>query len=177
MDALQHLGGILAAPHQHDAFDAAVLSPTPKMPVGGAAPIFTLPMSRTKTGTPFASATTMFSMSLIDLHQSDAADHHRLLTVVEQRAAGVLIVGSDRLRDLPDRQVVLVQRQRIDLDLVLLHQSAERRDVRDAGHLPEARLDHPVLSSRSCDVAVALALRRRSGTVRRSAWTAARASA
>ena len=42
------------------------VSLTPKMPVWGAAPIVTRPISRTKTGTPAADFTTMFSMSSTD---------------------------------------------------------------------------------------------------------------
>ena len=128
----------------------SVLSPIAKMPVRGAEPIWTWPMSRTKTGTPLAAVTTMFSMSLDRLDQADAADDHRLLLVVEQRAAGVLVVGVDRLRDLADRQVVFRQRGRIDLDLVLLDQAAERRDVGDAGHLQQRGSITQSSSSRSC---------------------------
>ena len=91
------------------------------------------------------------------LDQTHAADHHRLLIVVQQRAARVLIVGAHRLRDLPDRQVVFVHRLRIDHHLVLLDQPAERRHVGDARHLPEARLDHPIFQVAQFDVAVALA--------------------
>ena len=91
------------------------------------------------------------------LNQSDAADHHGLLIVVEQRAARVLIVGADRLGDLSDGQVVFVDRLRIDDYLVLLHQPAEGRHVGDPRHLPEARFDHPIFQVAQFDVAVALA--------------------
>ena len=91
-----------------------------KMPVRGADPMCTRPTSRTKTGTPLVAVTTTFSMSLDRLDEADAAHDQPLLLVVEQRAAGVLVVRIDRLRDVADRQVVFRQRDRIDLDLVLL---------------------------------------------------------
>ena len=69
----------------------------------------------------------------------------RLLLVVDHGAAGVLVVGIHGLGDLADRELVLLERQRIDFDLVLLDQAAERRHVGDAGHLQKARRDHPIL--------------------------------
>src|SRR6266508_42822 len=80
------------------------------------------------------------------LDQADAANHQALLSVVELRAAGVLIVGADGFGDPFDREAVFFQLERIDLDLELFDESAERRDVRDAGDLQQARDHDPVLN-------------------------------
>ena len=73
------------------------------------------------------------------------ADHHRLLAAADERAAGVAIVRFDRLRDLRDGQLVLLERERIDLDWYCLTEPAEGDDVRHAVHLREPRRDDPVL--------------------------------
>ena len=117
----------------------------------------TFPISRINTGHAFV----LGHYDVLDiagiLDQPNAADHHGLLIVVEQRAARILIVGAHRLCNLPDGQVVLVDRLRIDDYLILLHQPAEGRHVRDPRHLPEARLDHPVFQVAQFDFAMALA--------------------
>ena len=63
----------------------------------------------------------------------------------------------------------------IDLDLILLDQSAERSDIRHAGHLQKARLDHPVLDFAQLHGSCS-APRACSDRVRRSASRAARES-
>ena len=73
----------------------------------------------------------------------------RLLADVEQRAAGVPVVGLHRVGDLADAEPVLVERARIDLDLVLADQAAERRDVGDARDLEQARARSPSPGARA----------------------------
>jgi hypothetical protein len=68
-----------------------------------------------------------------------------LLAIVQQRAAGIPVVRAYRLCHGGNRQVVLLQRSRIDIHLVLLDQPAERYDVGDARHLQQSRRDDPVL--------------------------------
>ena len=70
----------------------------------------------------------------------------RLLAVVHHRAAGILVVGRYRRRDPVDGEVVLLERQRIDLDLILLDQPAERHHIGNSGNLQEPRRDDPVLN-------------------------------
>ena len=103
----------------------------------------------------------------------DAAHHQVLLPAAQQRSAGVLVVRADGVGDGLDGELVLVQRQRVDLDLVLLDQAAEGERVADAGHLKESGRDHPVLEFPQLHVVVARAGHRCSGTVRRPAWWAA----
>ena len=96
------------------------------MPVRGAAPTDTRLMSCNSTGTPSLVFNAMCSMSGTRLNQADAADDHRLLAAADERAAGVAIVRLHRLGDVGDRQFVLLERERVDFDLILLDQRRRR---------------------------------------------------
>jgi len=67
------------------------------------------------------------------------------LAKIEEGAAGVPVVVLHGVGDLPDAQVVLGQRLRVHLDLVLANETPEVGDVGHAGNLEQPRCDHPVL--------------------------------
>ena len=78
------------------------------------------------------------------MNQSDTPDDHGLLSVVQQSAACILVVGIHGLRNLVDRKIILVQSQGIDFDVVLFDQTPERDDVCHARYLQKTRFDNPV---------------------------------
>jgi hypothetical protein len=80
------------------------------------------------------------------LNQPHPANHHGLLLVIQQRSARVLIVRIHCLCDLSNRQPILVQRKRIDHNLVLLDEPAERSEIRDTIYLKKARSHDPILN-------------------------------
>ena len=63
----------------------------------------------------------------------------------EQRAAGVPIVVLHGVRDLPDAEVVLIERAGIHLDLVLANEAAEGGDIGHPRDLEQPRRHDPVL--------------------------------
>src|SRR5262249_45143934 len=77
---------------------------------------------------------------------TDSADYHRLLTRIEQGAAGILIVGLNRVQDIFDTEAVLSERRGRDFYLVLLDQPAKRHDIADAWYLQKSRGDEPVFN-------------------------------
>ena len=69
------------------------------------------------------------------LDESRPADGERLLPHPQQGAARVSVVVLHRVGDLPNAEVVVVERARIHLDLVLAHESAEGCDIGHSRHL------------------------------------------
>ena len=64
---------------------------------------------------------------------------------LDQTAADVVVSRAHRVEDFRDRQVEGAQTIRIDLNLVLSHEAAERRDFRDAWYRLEVVAKRPVL--------------------------------
>ena len=159
MDSPQHLAGVLPPPHQDgplDAADAIVQSEDAGLGRGAnrdAAHV--LEQDR--------HARLGRQRDVIDigkrLNAADPADDHGLLAAADQRATGVAVVRLDRLRHLRDRELVLLERERIDLDVVLLDETAERHDVGDALDLREPRCDDPILDLAQLHLGVARLLR------------------
>ena len=54
--------------------------------------------------------------------QANSPDDHRLLLVVEERAAGIAIVRVYGVCYTRDAEAILLEQQRIDFDLILLHE-------------------------------------------------------
>src|SRR5262245_41873402 len=79
-------------------------------------------------------------------NQPDAAHDHALLLIVEHRAARVLVVGADGLRNLTDGQAVFFQLESISSNLLLLAQPTDWDHIRHARYLQQARDDSPVLN-------------------------------
>src|SRR5262249_48279824 len=76
---------------------------------------------------------------------AEAAHDVLLLAVLDVVPARVRVRAAERGEDLLQRDTVSLELPRIDLDMVLLHEAAERDDVGDAGHLLQVPLHHPVL--------------------------------
>src|SRR5689334_16867566 len=157
MDALQHLGGIFAAAHQHDALYAGCIADPEDTGRLGRADLHLAHVADEHRHTLVLRHDDVFDI-VRALDQADAADHHRLLAIVQHGAARVLIVRAHGLRDLSDGEVVFIDRREIEFYLVLLHQPPEGCDVRDTRHLAEARLDNPVLIFAKLDIAIAITL-------------------
>src|SRR5262249_55536554 len=83
--------------------------------------------------------------------ETDAAHGQRVLALGDVAAAGVRVVGGDRVEYLLESEVVAAQAGRIDVDLVLLGAPAPRDDVGDAGDLSELTLQYPVLDRLELD--------------------------
>ena len=72
-------------------------------------------------------------------------DDHRLLAAADQRPSGIAIIRFDGLRHLCNGELVLLERERVDCDVVLLDEPAEGDDIGDTFHLREPRCDDPIL--------------------------------
>ena len=68
------------------------------------------------------------------LHVAAAADDVLVAGDLDDAAADVLVRCADRADDVVHRDAVTEQLVRIDVDLVLLHEAADARDLGDAGH-------------------------------------------
>ena len=148
MHGVQHLARVLPAAHQDDALDAA---DSDRLVVDGEDaglrhgadphPADVADEERHALG--------RVEHDLLDvLDRSDeagAADRQRLLAHVEQGAPGVAIVALHGVGELAHAQPILVERSRIDLDLVLPHLTPEGDHVRDAGNLKQPGREDPVL--------------------------------
>ena len=64
---------------------------------------------------------------------------------LDQAARGLVVARAHRLDDLVDRKPVGLQPVRVDVDLVLLAEPADRRHLRHPGHRLEIVLEVPVL--------------------------------
>src|SRR6266478_9561592 len=64
----------------------------------------------------------------------------------ENAAADIGVAHLDRVDDLAERNLVSDQRVWIEIDLVLLHETADRRDFRDAFHGRERVAQVPILN-------------------------------
>src|SRR5262249_24575261 len=129
--AFENLAGVFAAAHQHDSFYTGFL-PHAKDACRRSSADLHLPDIAHEDRHTFGFGDHDRADVVGAPDQADAADGHRLLAVVEHGPTCVLIVRSDGLRDLADRQVVTVQGSRVDFDLVLLDETAERRHIGDA---------------------------------------------
>ena len=83
--------------------------------------------------------------------EADAAHDQRVLPVTDVAAAGVGVVGADRVEDLLEGEVVGAQPRRVEGDLVLLDAAAPGDDVHDARNAAELALEHPVLERLQLD--------------------------
>ena len=107
VDAVQHLAGVLAAAHQDDALDAdRSCRRCAKMPVRGADPMCT----RADVPHEHRHAVGRRDDDVLDVARPTESGRRRArrgpAAVVEQRAAGVLVVRVDGLGDVANRQVV-----------------------------------------------------------------------
>ena len=82
------------------------------------------------------------------LNKADAADHVAEFAAIEDAAAGICVVGTDRIGDGIERQIKPHELLRIELQLILRGQPAEIGNVGDAGHLLDRRYDGPLLDFR-----------------------------
>src|SRR5258706_6125677 len=137
VNAIQHLRGVLPATHEYNAFHAIALVIDSEDPgLRGSADLDASHVAhKDRNSLDFGDQNALNIRNR--LHQPDATDHHSLLAIIQQCATGVLVIGVHSLGDLANRKVVFVQSERIDLDLVLLDQTAKRSDVSNAGHLKE----------------------------------------
>src|SRR5262249_51579647 len=108
MHAAQHFAGIFAAAHEHDAFDAGVISDAEDAG-GWRRSDADLAQIAHKHGNAFGFGHDDGSNVVGADDQAHAANDHGLLPVVEQRATSILIVGGDGLGDLANRKVVAVE--------------------------------------------------------------------
>ena len=172
----QYLVGILPAAHERDAFHTPdpIVQPEDAGPRCGA--------DRHSTDVLQQHRHTVFRLQCDvlnvghGLNHTHTADHHRLLAITDQRATGVAVVHLHGVRHVGDCQLVFLERQRIDLDLILLDQTAKDDDLRHPPDLRQAGRDDPVLQLaqrhvvvpvRLDDVAVELADPRRQRPQRR----------
>ena len=76
---------------------------------------------------------------------SEAADHEHLRAAFDVAAGGVGAGLFQSVEDIIQIDAQIHHFTDVGLDVDLAHQAAVRDDVGDAGHLQEARRDHPVL--------------------------------
>ena len=69
------------------------------------------------------------------LHQTDAADHVTEFAAIKHAAAGIGIVGADRIGDGGQRNVETHELLRIELELILRREPSEIGNVGDSRHL------------------------------------------
>ena len=150
---------------------------TPKMPVGGAAPMLhPADVAHEDRHAASARATTMFSMSATDADQAHAAHHHATAAgcpAARRRRSGCWRSTASAIWSM-ERLYLSSASGSISIWYCLIR-PPNGDHVGHAGHLQEARLDHPVLAVRAVAWRRSRRLRARSGRVRRWAWRAARA--
>ena len=80
------------------------------------------------------------------VHETDAADVHRLLAHVDRAAAHIDIGVADGADHLGQSDVVGVEFVQIDLDVIFLRGPAPGVELHHAGHRQESPLQYPVLN-------------------------------
>ena len=137
LDALDDLEGILSMPHHDhaaDCFAVAIQLDEPAPEVG-------TEMDATDVADqdrrPAAVRPDGDLLDVLDrAHVAPAADQVFGPIELDQAAADLVVRPPDRLDDVAERQPVAEERRRVDLDLVLLHEAADRGDL---GHAVDAR--------------------------------------
>ena len=79
------------------------------------------------------------------LHQADAPHDGPRAVGFEHVAADVLVAVADGFDHAAEREVVVAEANRIDVDLILLHVAADGGDFGDARHRVQLIADEPVL--------------------------------
>ena len=85
-------------------------------------------------------------MSLSPPNQADAAHHVLGVACLDHFGANVVVAALHRCYYILERDVVGAQLDGIEIDLVLLHESADTGDFGHAGHRVELILDEPILN-------------------------------
>ena len=166
VNGAQDLAGILPAPHEHGALDAADAivqaedAGLRRRANGHAAGV---PQQHGHTG---LCGQRDVPDVVRGLDETDTPDDHRLLAAAHQRAARIAVVHLHRVGDLGDGELVLLEREGIHLDVVFLDDAAEGHDVGDALDLRQPRRDDPVLDLAEIHIVAAVGLARRSGRTR-----------
>ena len=155
LDALQNVLRLLAAQHENDAFDRVVIfleaefTQTRRVADRHIADV----------ADPNRNAVVAADHDVADVvgiaHQADAAHVVELAALRIESAAGVGVIGGQRVHDLRNREVVAVNAGGIEQHLVLHHRAAEAGVVGHAGNRAVGALDHPILDGlqllRACD--------------------------
>ncbi len=146
LDALDHLEGVLAVAHDDDARDR--LSGT--VEIGETA-------AEIRAQRDLADVLDADRRAALARREHDvleianrprvaASAHHVLGTAeLDQSAAHLVVSTAHRIHDAVDRHAVGLQPVRVDVDLVLPHVAAERRDVGHARNRSEVVAEIPVL--------------------------------
>src|SRR4029077_19639313 len=129
VDRLEDLAGIFASTHQDDGFDAAG---TQGIAVDGEDPGLgqAAHRERADVADEHGHALLRVEYDVADVvavfDEAGASNGERLLTHPQEGAARVAVVVFDRVGDLPNAEIVLIEPARIDLDLVLTGEAPER---------------------------------------------------
>ena len=108
-------------------------------------PMLTCATSRTRMGVPFIDLDGAAADVVGVLHVAAAANDLFVPAHLDDAAADLLVRRAHRLDDVVHADAVPEQLGRIDVDLVLLHEAADARDLGDARHAAERVAQVPVL--------------------------------
>ena len=110
-------------------------------------PRVTEAMSRTRTGVPRSPPTAIISMSLIGSDIAAAAHHVFRAAQLDGTAADIVVAHANGIDHAFHRQTVSRQLVRIQIDLVLAHESADAGDFRHAFDAADLIAQVPVLKT------------------------------
>ena len=175
--ALENARGIFAAQQQHGALDDVVLV----VLADDAVALLVAQLQLAEIAHQDRRAVVLGDDDIAEvverLHEADAADHVAELAAIENAAAGIGVVGVDRVGDVLERQIEAHELLRIELELELGGEAAEIGDVGDARHLLQRRDHRPELDFRKLAQILRVRLRACSKESGRSAKTADRGRA
>ncbi len=145
LDRLEHVLRLLAAQHEDDAFDRVIVLLIAEL--AEARRVADLDRADVLHANGHAiigadnNVTDVFGVA----HQAEAAHVIELAALRVESAAGVGVVGGERVNDLRNGEVIAVKARGIEQHLILHDRAAEAGVVGDAVHRAIGALDDPVL--------------------------------
>ena len=146
LDAGDHLHGVAALYHLHNALDHVVLLVEHHHAGARSTSDYYFAQVTRHDRAALAGCDHHLRQILEIAEDANAANHHRLVTARQDSAARIGTVLSERVGDLVDGDLVFAQRERVDAQLVFLHAAAEAHDISHVGHPADRRTDYPVLN-------------------------------